>query len=58
MNKPDNVMYNCLLDACIAASDNAKAMALFEEMTKHDDNVIDEVTYNTLFKGTIYELYI
>eukprot|EP01017_Pseudomicrothorax_dubius_P044136 TRINITY_DN7436_c0_g1_i1.p1 TRINITY_DN7436_c0_g1~~TRINITY_DN7436_c0_g1_i1.p1 ORF type:complete len:1144 (+),score=400.14 TRINITY_DN7436_c0_g1_i1:97-3528(+) len=52
VNKPDQIIYNCLLDACINAGDFGKAHMLLEEMKRQGDSIrLDEITYNTLIKG-------
>lgn len=43
---PDEILYNCLLDACVSTKKLDKALELFSEMPKHD-----EISYNTLIKG-------
>ena len=43
---PDEILYNCLLDACVSTKKFDKALELFHEMPKHD-----EISYNTLIKG-------
>jgi pentatricopeptide repeat domain-containing protein 1 len=64
---PDEVLYNCLLDACVEAKQLDKALSLFEKMqispqkpssTELSSGVRpsghhkpDEISYNTLIKG-------
>ena len=43
---PDEILYNCLLDACISTKKIDKALELFNEMPSRD-----EISYNTLIKG-------
>ena len=42
----DEILYNCLLDACVSNRKVDKALRLFEEMPK-----LDEISYNTIIKG-------
>ena len=42
----DEILYNCLLDACINNRKLDKALSLFEDMQK-----LDEISYNTIIKG-------
>ena len=52
INKPDQIIYNCLLDACVNAGDIKKAHELLQEMRLNIDTIkLDEITYNTLIKG-------
>ena len=50
-SQPDQIIYNCLLDACINAGDLNKAYQLLEEMKATPTIQLDEITYNTLIKG-------
>ena len=50
-NKPDHIIYNCLLDACINAKDLSRAHELYTEMSRDPSIKVDEITYNTLIKG-------
>ena len=50
-NKPDQIIYNCLLDACINAKELSKAHELLLEMKQDPSIQLDEITYNTLIKG-------
>ncbi|KAM3136824.1 hypothetical protein pb186bvf_011083 [Paramecium bursaria] len=50
-NNPDQIIYNCLLDACINAGDLSKAFLLLQEMKNTKSIQLDEITYNTLIKG-------
>lgn len=47
---PDEILYNCLLDACISAKQLDRALTLFEDMKKSDCKP-DEISYNTVIKG-------
>ena len=50
--KPDEILYNVLLDSCIATKQLNKAFELFEKMSLSDSEVVaDEISYNTLIKG-------
>lgn len=51
-NKPDQIIYNCLLDACVNSCNFEKAREILSEIKKElPDNCCDEITYNTLIKG-------
>jgi len=52
MNKPDQIIYNCLLDACVNSGDIDRAHQLLEEIKNSSPDLkLDEITYNTLIKG-------
>lgn len=51
INKPDQIIYNCLLDACINSGDLNRAHELLCEMKQDSSVKLDEITYNTLIKG-------
>lgn len=51
INKPDQIIYNCLIDACINAGNIDKAYELFGEIKSDSDLKLDEVSFNTLIKG-------
>ena len=52
ISKPDQIIYNCLLDACVNAGDIDRAYILLEEMKRDITSLkLDEITYNTLIKG-------
>ena len=51
IHKPDQIIYNCLMDACINAGNIEKAHELLLQM-KNDSSIrLDEVSFNTLIKG-------
>jgi len=51
INKPDQIIYNCLMDACINAGNFDRAYQLLDEMKKDPTLKLDEITFNTLIKG-------
>lgn len=52
INQPDQIIYNCLLDACVNAGDIDRAYQLLEEIKVNSPDLqLDEITYNTLIKG-------
>lgn len=50
-NKPDQIIYNCLLDACINANQFGKTKEILEKMRNTPGVLCDEITFNTLIKG-------
>lgn len=51
-NRPDQIIYNCLLDACINSCNFEKAREILLEIKRErPENQCDEITYNTLIKG-------
>ena len=51
LNKPDHIIYNCLMDACINAGDVERAHVILNEMKNESSIHIDEISFNTLIKG-------
>lgn len=52
IHKPDQIIFNCLLDACINSSNFEKARQILDEIKREcPENQCDEITYNTLIKG-------
>ena len=50
--QPDQIIYNCLLDACVNSNQFEMAVTLLSEMKKSPETIkLDEITYNTLIKG-------
>lgn len=49
-DKPDEILYNCLLDLCVRYKDTSTAVKIFEKMKSHDLKP-SSVTYGILIKA-------
>jgi len=50
-DKPDEILYNCMIDSCVATHHFDLAYTYFKEMKSHATIKPDLITYNTLIKG-------
>jgi len=51
ISQPDQIIYNCLMDACINARNIEKAQEVLIQMKSDPTVYLDEITFNTLIKG-------
>jgi len=55
-DKPDEILYNCMIDSCVATHHFELAYSYFKEMKSHATIKPDLITYNTLIKGCALNL--
>ncbi len=51
ISQPDQIIYNCLMDACINARNIDKAYEVLIQMKNDPTVCLDEISFNTLIKG-------